>query len=137
VLPPSQFERWCVAPVRAIAAALKGEFPGLPLLGFPRGVGASYIGFAAAAGLDGVSIDWTVPAAWARDNLQAETTVQGNLDPQFLVAGGAAMEREIHHILETLSGGPHIFNLGHGIVPQTPPEHVARLAEIVRGAGSG
>ena len=131
VLPPSEFERWCIAPVRTIAAALKQEFPELPLIGFPRGAGANYAGFAAAAGLDGVSLDWTVPVEWARDNVQSQTTVQGNLDPQFLVAGGAAMEREIRHIVETLSGGPHIFNLGHGIVPQTPPEHVARLAEML------
>jgi uroporphyrinogen decarboxylase len=74
-----------------------------------------------------------VPLDWARDELQPKVTVQGNLDPQLLVAGGEAMTARVGDILEALSGGPFIFNLGHGIVPETPPEHVGRLVELVRG----
>jgi uroporphyrinogen decarboxylase len=78
-------------------------------------------------------LDWTVPLEWAAAELQKDVTVQGNLDPRLLVIGGAAMEAEIRRILQILGQGPFIFNLGHGIVPETPPEHVGRLAEMLRG----
>ncbi len=132
-LSETAFQRWCIDPVRRIAGALRQKHPGLPIIGFPRGVGAGYRTFARQAGVNGVSLDWTVPLDWARDELQGEVTVQGNLDPRLLVVGGPAMESEARRILETLGQGPFIFNLGHGIVPETPPENVGRLAEILRG----
>jgi len=137
VLPERDFERWCVAPVRAIVERLRAVHPDVPVIGFPRGAGAGYAGYAAAAGVDAVGLDWTVPLAWARDVLQPQAAVQGNLDPRYLVVGGAAMEAEIERILAALAGGPFVFNLGHGIVPETPPENVARLAELVRGFAGG
>jgi uroporphyrinogen decarboxylase len=84
-------------------------------------------------GVDGVSCDAGVPLSYARERLQSRALVQGNLDNLALVAGGAAMEKETKRILKTLSGGPFVFNLGHGVLPQTPPEHVEALAAIVRG----
>ncbi len=137
VLPERDFERWCVQPVRAIAERLRSVHPDVPIIGFPRGAGAGYAGYVAAAGVDAVGLDWTVPLAWARDVLQAQAAVQGNLDPRYLLVRGAAMEAEIERILAALGGGPFVFNLGHGIVPETPPEHVARLAELVRGFDAG
>lgn len=138
VLPEPAFRRWCLEPARTIARRLLEAFPDLPVIGFPRGAGAMYEAYAREAGLAGVGIDPTVPVGWARDRLQGLVTVQGNLDPQLLVTGGAAMRDAALAILETLGSGPFIFNLGHGVVPETPPEHVAELSELLRnwrGAG--
>ncbi len=132
-LSETAFQRWCIEPVQQIIAQLRQKYPDLPIIGFPRGVGAGYQTFARTAGVNGVSLDWTVPLDWAAAELQGEVTVQGNLDPRLLVIGGEAMEAEIQRILDTLGKGPFIFNLGHGIVPETPPEYVGRLAEMLRG----
>ena len=133
VLTEPAFERWCVEPVRKIITELRKSFPDLPIIGFPKGVGAGYAQFAKDVPVNAVSLDWSVPLEWARDEVQSQVTVQGNLDPRLLVVGGKAMEAETHRILECFGQGPFIFNLGHGIVPETPPEHVARLSEILRG----
>lgn len=125
-------ERWCVAPVAALVTRLRAAHPDVPVIVFPRGAGALYQGFAPATGAQGIGIDFTVPARWAADVLQKEATVQGNLDPQLLVVGGETMRRAAHQLLETLGHGPYIFNLGHGVVPETPPEHVADLVGLVR-----
>ena len=132
VLPESAFRRWCLEPVRKIAARLKAEFPDAPLIGFPRGAGALLADYAREAGMDAIGLDSAVPIAWARDEVQAVRAVQGNLDPLMLVAGGEAMAAEARRILATLGRGPFVFNLGHGVVPQTPPEHVAALVKIVQ-----
>ena len=132
-LSETAFQRWCIDPVEKIVAQLRRKYPDLPVIGFPRGVGAGYKTFAESAGVNGVSLDWTVPLDWAAAELQKEVTVQGNLDPRLLVIGGAAMEAEISRILRILGQGPFVFNLGHGIVPETPPAHVGRLAELLRG----
>lgn len=132
LLPESQFRRWCVEPVRKIRAALAQHHPGVPVIGFPRGAGQFYQGYAAATGVDAVAIDQTVPPQWAAAWIQPMACVQGNLDPQLLVAGGPAMAAEIARIRNALAGGAHVFNLGHGIVPETPPEHVAALVKELR-----
>jgi len=137
-LSETAFKRWSIEPVQQITAQLRQRYPDLPVIGFPRGAGAGYKVFARTAGVNGVSLDWTVPLDWAAaelqgPNSQGKVTVQGNLDPRLLVIGGPAMETEVRRILETLGQGPFIFNLGHGIVPETPPEHVGRLAEMLRG----
>jgi len=132
-LSETAFQRWCIEPVHQIVALLRQKHPELAIMGFPRGAGAGYRTFAQAAGVNGVSLDWTVPLDWAAAELQGKVTLQGNLDPRLLVIGGRAMEVEVQRILETLGQGPFIFNLGHGIVPETPPEHVNRLAEMLRG----
>ncbi len=133
VLSESQFRRWVIKPTAEIVRRLKQAHPEVPVIGFPRGAGLLYLDFVEATGVDGVSLDNAMPVSWAAEALQPLCTVQGNLDNMALIAGGESMEREINNILETLSGGSHIFNLGHGILPETPPEHVARLAEIIKG----
>jgi uroporphyrinogen decarboxylase len=131
-LADDQFERWVVAPTKAMVARLKALHPHVPVIGFPRGAGVQAPGYVAKTGVDGVGCDTAMPLGFIAGELSGRTVVQGNLDPLLLVAGGEAMERRVAEILTALSGKPFIFNLGHGIVPQTPPENVARLVELVR-----
>ncbi len=132
VLPEAEFRRWSLDPIRRITEKVKAAVPGLPVIGFPRGAGELYKDFARESGCDAVSIDTTIPVAWAAEHLQPHVTVQGNLDPIMLVVGGEAMDRAVDTILNALGHGPFVFNLGHGIVPHTPPENVARLADRIR-----
>lgn len=133
VLSPSQFRSWVIEPTKALVERLNKACPGVPVIGFPRGAGLMYEDYVLETGVSAVSLDHTVGPEWARDALQKHCPVQGNLDNQALIAGGEALERETEKILSTLSGGPFVFNLGHGILPHTPPGHVARLAEIIKG----
>jgi uroporphyrinogen decarboxylase len=119
-------------PTRQIVASVRAVHPEVPIILFPRGVGAGYQDFAEAGALSGLSLDQTVPLAWARERLQPHVTLQGNLDPQILVAGGRALRYGVAHILNRLGRKRFVFNLGHGIVPETPPEHVAELVRLVR-----
>jgi len=130
-LSPTGFERWVIAPTKRLVAALKKRFPQVPIIGFPRAAGLLYERYAAETGVDAVSLDTGVPAEVARDRLQSRGAVQGNLDPVLLMVGGDAMRHAAEELRETLGGGPYIFNLGHGILPETPPEHVAELARIL------
>ena len=107
----------------------------MPVIGFPRGAGLLYERYAAESGVDAVGARHDRAAGFARDRLQPRLAVQGNLDPIALLVGGAAMERAVAEIRAALGGGPFVFNLGHGILPQTPPEHVAALAAAARRAG--
>jgi uroporphyrinogen decarboxylase len=100
---------------------------------FPRGVGIGYRDFAAAGFASGLSLDQGIDPAWARDVLQSKVVLQGNLDPRWLVVGGAGMRTATQRILDCFGGGPCIFNLGHGVLPETPPDHVAELIDMVRG----
>ena len=131
-LPESEFRRLCVAPVAKIVRVVKTAHPNTPVIGYPRGAGLAYQRFAEETGVDAVSIDSTVPPDWAAQHLQPRCTVQGNLDPAALVAGGDALHRAAGAILEALGHGPFVFNLGEGVVPQTPPVHVAALCDIVQ-----
>ena len=131
-LPDDQFATWCVTPAKRIVDGVRSHAPDVPIIGFPRAVGPLYTEFIDQTGVNGVSCDTSLPLAFIRDELQSRATVQGNLDPLLLVSGGDALDRRVDEILEALSGGPFIFNLGHGIVPQTPPEHVAQLVERIR-----
>ncbi|MBV9861004.1 MAG: uroporphyrinogen decarboxylase [Alphaproteobacteria bacterium] len=130
-LSETGFERWVIAPTRRIVAALKGAFPDCPIIGFPRGAGLLYQRYAAETGVDAVGLDTAVPPAIARDYLQARVAVQGNLDPVLLIAGGAPLIEAATALRRTLGSGPYVFNLGHGVLPQTPPENVARLARLL------
>jgi uroporphyrinogen decarboxylase len=132
VWPEAHLRRWCLEPVKALVARLKAERPGVPVIVFPRGAGVLYQAYAEDCGADALGLDTGVPLAWARDVLQPKVCLQGNLDPLLLVAGGAALERGVTEILETLGHGPFVFNLGHGIVPETPPEHVAQMLAQIR-----
>ena len=131
VLSEAGFERWVIDPTRQITARLKERFPAVPVIGFPRGAGLFYQRYAAESGVDAVSIDTAVSGAFARERLQGRVVVQGNLDPVALLVGGEVMRREVKKIRDELAGGPFIFNLGHGVLPQTPPEHVAALARLL------
>jgi uroporphyrinogen decarboxylase len=133
VLSPAMFDRYVIVPTARIAAALKARHPGVRLIGFPRQAGASLIAYAEGAGVHGVGLDTAVPPAWAARALPAGVTLQGNLDPLALVAGGDALREETEAVLDAMGGRPWIFNLGHGVVPETPPEHVAALIAQVRG----
>lgn len=127
------YDRWVIEPTRWIVGALKQRYPAIPVIGFPRASGLAYERFVKSTGVDVASIDQGMPLDWARDTLQPHVAVQGNLDPQVLVAGGVALAAAVQRINDTLSGGRFIFNLGHGIVPETPVEHVAELASMIKG----
>ena len=131
-LSETGFKRWVIAPTKKIVAKVKAAHPNTPIIGFPRLAGASIIDYIAETGIDGVSLDTGVPVKWAADNVQSKMCVQGNLDPQLVVAGGAEMLEEAERILTGFKDGAHIFNLGHGFTPETPPENVAKLSEFIQ-----
>ncbi len=131
-LAPLDYARWVIEPNRQIVAALRVRHPDSPIVAFPRGSGILYKDFTAQVRPDAIAIDTQVPPAWAAEVLQPLACVQGNLDPQALVAGGPALFAAADHICGHLGRGPFVFNLGHGIVPQTPPAHVAELGEFLR-----
>ncbi len=133
VWPEDHLRRWCLEPAKALVGRIRAERPGVPVIVFPRGAGVLYRDYAMECGASALGLDTTVPLAWAREELQSKVAVQGNLDPLLLVAGGDAQRTAVARILEELGGGPFVFNLGHGIVPETPPEHVAQLMEQIRG----
>lgn len=132
LLAGSQFERWIIKPTQEIVDGIKAVFPNVPIIGFPRGAGEQTVGYVTKTAVDAVGLDSTITPTWARDHLQQTCAVQGNLDNEILRSGGPDLERVTKEILQTLSEGRFIFNLGHGILPDTPPEHVAHVAEIVR-----
>jgi uroporphyrinogen decarboxylase len=132
VLPEAEFRRWVIAPTRRIVAELHRAHPNIPVIGFPRGAGLLYRAYFSETGIDALSLDQMVPLGVARKGLQALGPVQGNLDPWLLVAGGEALAGATKEILDNLRHGPFIFNLGHGVVPTTPIEHVHALIEQVR-----
>ena len=131
-LSETGFRRWCIEPMAKIVTALKVLYPHVPVIGFPKGAGVLYEEFARTTGVDAVSIDASVPAVWAATELQPQVVVQGNLDPAVLMLGGAVMKAETKRILDTLAAAPLVFNLGHGILPKTPPQHVGELANHIR-----
>jgi uroporphyrinogen decarboxylase len=131
ILPEAGFERWVIDPTRKIVAAIKRRFPDVPIIGFPRGAGLLYERYAMETGVDAVSLDTTVPRGFARDQLRPRLAVQGNLDPVLLVVGGVALEQAVKELRAALGGRPFVFNLGHGVLPQTPPENVAALARLL------
>ena len=131
-LPEYEMHRWCLAPARAIMARVHAVHPWVPFILFPRGVGAGYAAFAREPGCRGLSLDSSVPLAWAARTLQPHKTIQGNLDPGLLVTGATAMRQAAERLRAAFGHGSYIVNLGHGVVPETPPEHVAELVAIVR-----
>jgi uroporphyrinogen decarboxylase len=132
VLPAGEFRKWCIEPSARIVAAVRKQIPGARIIGFPRGAGTELAQYLNAVAVDAVGLDWTVELGFARDQVQARRPVQGNLDPLALLTGGSPLDRSIDAILGALAGGPFIFNLGHGILPETPIAHVERLIERVR-----
>ena len=136
ILPEREFDRWSITPTAKIVRKVKEACADVPIIGFPNRSGFLYKDYAAKSGVDGVSIDASVPLDWAARELQGRCAVQGNLDPYLLLAGGEALAEEVERILSVLGGGRFIFNLGHGVLPKTPPAHVAAVADQVRAWGS-
>lgn len=132
-VPAPLFDQLVVQPTRKIVATIKEEFPEIPIIGFPRGAGVQLVDYARLTGVDGIGLDQFTPARWAAQQLCPYVTVQGNLDPQLLLHGGPALIRQAKMLVETFQGKPFIFNLGHGVIKETPPEHVAQLVQTVRG----
>jgi uroporphyrinogen decarboxylase len=136
VLPAGEYERWCLAPIKAIAAGVRRRHPGARVIGFPKGIGPRLDDFAAETGVDALGLDSAVDPHWAAHNLPRAKALQGNLDPLALLAGGAALEASAARILAAFRGRPHIFNLGHGILQQTPVAHVEALMRQIRAGAA-
>ena len=130
-LPPHLFSRVVIVPTKKIVDQVRAARPGAKIIGFPRASTlAGYEAYAQAVGVDAVSLDTSAPLRWAAKNLPG--AIQGNLDPIVLIAGGAALDKAVDDILEAIQGKPHIFNLGHGILPETPIAHVEQLLARIR-----
>jgi uroporphyrinogen decarboxylase len=132
VLPPREFERWSIEPTRRIVEGVRKVVPDAKIIGFPRGAGAQLPAYVARTGVDAVSIDWTAEPALIRDRVQNHVAVQGNLDPLALIAGGDTLDRAVDDVLANYANGRLIFNLGHGITPETPIAHVEQMLQRVR-----
>ncbi len=132
VLPANEFRKWCIEPCARMIAAVRKRIPGAKIIGFPRGAATQLERYIEAVAVDAVGLDWTVELAFARERIQKRRPIQGNLDPLALVGGGAALDRSIDAILDAFGQGPFIFNLGHGVLPDTPVAHVERLVSRVR-----
>ena len=132
-LSPAQFEKWVIAPTARIVEALKARHEHVPVIGFPKGAGGKLGAYARETGVAAISLDETVDPVWAAKELKAGLPLQGNLDPLALLAGGEAMHFAVRRILDAFAGRPHIFNLGHGILQETPIENVEQLIALVKG----
>ena len=131
-LSPSQFEKWVIAPTVGIVSQFKSRHPDVPVIGFPKGAGGKLIAYARETAVDAVGLDETVDPSWAAAELPKELPVQGNLDPLALLAGGEALAKAVQDIISAFEDRPHVFNLGHGILQDTPIEHVEQLLKLVR-----
>ncbi|RXH08315.1 uroporphyrinogen decarboxylase [Bradyrhizobium guangzhouense] len=133
VLPPAEFARWSTEPTRRIVEGVRAKVPDAKIIGFPRGAGAQLPGYVEATLVNAVSMDWTAEPAFIRERVQSRVAVQGNLDPLVLISGGAALDRAVDDVLANFAQGRFIFNLGHGIQPETPIAHVEQMIKRVRG----
>ncbi|MGI8853423.1 MAG: uroporphyrinogen decarboxylase [Methyloceanibacter sp.] len=134
VLPPEEFQRWCIDPARRICEGVRAKVPGAKIIGFPRGAATQLAPYAAQVPVDAISLDWMVDPAFIRTGLPKVLPVQGNLDPLALLTGGDALDRAVDGVLAAFADRPLIFNLGHGILPETPIAHVEQMLKRVRGA---
>ena len=132
VLPDDEFEHWCIEPAAQIVAKVRHRIPGAKIIGFPRGGGTRLGKYLTAVAVDAIGLDWMVELAFAREQVQSRRTIQGNLDPLALLVGGDTLDRSVDAILEAFTSGPFVFNLGHGVLPDTPIAHVERLVARVR-----
>lgn len=132
ILDEISFNRWVIEPTAKIVEKLKIKYPDVPIIGFPRNAGLLYEPYVQETGIDAVSLDYQLPLSFAAKCLQTKVPVQGNLDPSYLLAGGIRMEEAARDVLKAFSKGPHIFNLGHGVIKETSPEHVEQLIELIR-----
>jgi uroporphyrinogen decarboxylase len=132
ILGENEFDRWCVRPTTEIVRRVRMAVPDAPIIGFPKGAGLMIARYVAKTEVDAVGIDWTEPLDAVREQVGDRVAIQGNLDPLALLIGGDALDRAVDWILERMSRSRFIFNLGHGVLPQTPIGHVERLVARVR-----
>ncbi|MFO1097543.1 MAG: uroporphyrinogen decarboxylase [Xanthobacteraceae bacterium] len=133
VLPPEEFERWCVEPMRRIVGGVRSIISDARIIGFPRGAGTSLRRYIERVDVNAVGLDWSIDREFARETIQSRVAVQGNLDPMVLLAGGDALDCAVDAVVRAFAKGPFIFNLGHGILPETPIAHVEQMLRRVRG----
>jgi uroporphyrinogen decarboxylase len=134
ILPAAEFQRWCIEPSARIVMSVRQHVPGAKIIGFPRSAGTELSSYLAAVPVDAVGLDWMIEPSFARENVQSKRPVQGNLDPLALLVGGKTLDDGVDATLNAFMQGPFIFNLGHGVLPDTPIEHVEQLIKQVRGA---
>ena len=132
-LSASEFRKWCVAPTREIIKRVR-QAVDVPIIGFPKGVGPLVLEFVEETGVDGVSLDTNMDMVWAKENLSGKVAMQGNLDPLLVVAGGPELDVRVKDLLDLFKGEQFIFNLGHGLVPETPPENVGRVVDLIKAS---
>ena len=132
-LAPAEFEQWVIAPTARIVLALRQQHPHVRIVGFPKGAGGKLAAYARETGVDAIGLDETVDPVWANAELPVDLPVQGNLDPLALLAGGERMSSAVSRILDAFASRPHIFNLGHGILQDTPIAHVEQMLSEVKG----
>lgn len=131
-LAPAEFERWVIDPTSRIAGAIKARHPEVKVIGFPKGAGGKLPAYARETGIDAIGLDETVDPVWANQQLPPDLPVQGNLDPLALLSGGEGIKEAVGRVLDAFAGRPHIFNLGHGILQQTPIAHVEQMIAEVK-----
>ncbi len=132
VLNEVMFQRWVIEPTKRLVEKVKSAHPDIPVIGFPKGAGLMYRNYADQTGITAVAFDQSLPLDFVRDELQSKMCVQGALDNGLLLAGGQPMLDEAARIIDALKGGPFVFNLGHGVIKETPPEHVAELSKFLK-----
>ena len=130
--PATHFHKWVLRPTQKIVSTLRESFPDLPIIGFPKGIGAHLLDYGSQSGVSALSLDASTPLVWAREKLSNSLILQGNLDPLLLVSGGDSLKKAIESIHEEMKGRPYIFNLGHGVLPQTPLHHVEECVKWIR-----
>jgi uroporphyrinogen decarboxylase len=133
VLDMVGFEKWVIEPTRSIVKNVRARFPSVPIIGFPRGAGVRLLEYVERTGVQAAGLDQSLPLEWVSRNIQTKVPVQGNLDPIYLLSDREQILSQTQKVLSELSGGPHIFNLGHGVIKETKPEAVEFLLKSVRG----
>ena len=132
ILDETQFQNWAINPTKAIIEKVKAAHPDIPFIGFPREAGDKMITYANQTKIQCLALDYSVSPQWVVDNVPQDMTIQGNLDPHVLLAGGDVLFNTAHKILEAFKDRAFIFNLGHGVIKETPPDHVAQLSKIIK-----
>jgi uroporphyrinogen decarboxylase len=129
----NDFERWCIQPTKRLVDKVRKRHPGAKIIGFPRGAGAKIPRFIDETGVDAISLETAIDRKFASEHIQSRVPVQGNLDPDVLMRGGEELDRAVDEVMTAFADAPFIFNLGRGILPQTPVAHVEQMLERVRG----
>jgi uroporphyrinogen decarboxylase len=136
-LPAREFDLWCIQPTKRLVDRVRERYPSAKIIGFPRGAGEKIPDYVDRTGVDAVSLETAIDLKFAAEDIQSRVPVQGNLDPKILRVGGGSLDRAVDDVMAAFAGAPFIFNLGHGVLPQTPIAHVERMLARVRRSGRG